>query len=54
MMPRQPCHALGENGDAATDTGSAAQLSQPRSDDDDPAHDESTAPDDDSLIRKQR
>ena len=47
MDPRQPYHPIGENPDPGADgTPSSPLPPLPRSEDDDPAHDDSAAPDD--------
>jgi hypothetical protein len=46
-MPNAPYRPIGENPDPCSgDAGSSEQPPLPRSDDDDPADDESAAPDD--------
>jgi hypothetical protein len=47
MIPRQPYRPIGDNPDPSQgDAVPAERPPLPRSDDDDPAHDESAAPDD--------
>lgn len=46
MNPRQPYRPIGENPDPASHPDSGDTPSLPHAEDDDPAHDESAAPDD--------
>lgn len=46
MKPRQPYRPIGENLDPSGSDKAAGQPPLPRSEDDDPAHDASAAPDD--------